>query len=129
MLIRGGTLVRCDGSGTPVVGDLLIDGQRIVAIGKIPQPRELVRVIDARGCAVMPGLIQAHVHLCQVLFRGMADDLPLLSWLERRIWPFEAAHDEASLCASAELGLLEMMLAGTTTILDMGCLLYTSRCV
>jgi cytosine/adenosine deaminase-related metal-dependent hydrolase len=68
----------------------------------------------------MPGFVQAHVHLCQVLFRGMADDLPLLSWLERRIWPFEAAHDDASLSASAELGLLEMMLAGTTTILDMG---------
>jgi 5-methylthioadenosine/S-adenosylhomocysteine deaminase len=50
----------------------------------------------------------------------MADDLPLLDWLAKRIWPFEAAHDEASLGASAELGLLEMMLAGTTTILDMG---------
>jgi 5-methylthioadenosine/S-adenosylhomocysteine deaminase len=50
----------------------------------------------------------------------MADDLPLLAWLQTRIWPYEAAHDEASLSASAELGLLEMMLAGTTTILDMG---------
>ncbi|MBX3193462.1 MAG: amidohydrolase family protein, partial [Labilithrix sp.] len=60
------------------------------------------------------------VHLCQVLFRGMADDLPLLQWLQRRIWPLEAAHDDRSIAASAELGLLEMMLAGTTTILDMG---------
>ena len=55
-----------------------------------------------------------------MLFRGAADDLPLLEWLKQRIWPFEAAHDERSLAASAELGLLEMMLAGTTTILDMG---------
>jgi 5-methylthioadenosine/S-adenosylhomocysteine deaminase len=77
-------------------------------------------LLEARGCAVVPGLVQAHVHLCQVLFRGMADDLPLLEWLEKRIWPLEAAHDEASLSASADLGLLEMMLAGTTTILDMG---------
>ncbi len=50
----------------------------------------------------------------------MADDMPLLEWLRARIWPLEAAHDEASLRASAELGITEMMLAGTTTILDMG---------
>ena len=79
-----------------------------------------VRVIDARGCAVIPGFVQAHVHLCQALFRGMADDMPLLEWLRTRIWPLEAAHDERSLTASAELGLAEMMAAGTTTILDMG---------
>jgi cytosine/adenosine deaminase-related metal-dependent hydrolase len=50
----------------------------------------------------------------------MADDMPLLDWLKRRIWPLEAAHDERTLTASAELGLVEMMVAGTTTILDMG---------
>jgi cytosine/adenosine deaminase-related metal-dependent hydrolase len=121
-LIRGGTLVMCDTHGAVREGDLLVDGQRIAAIGKIPQKllAPPVRIIDASGCAVTPGLVQAHVHLCQVLFRGMADDLPLLDWLRERIWPLEAAHDEASLRASAELGLLEAMLAGTTTILDMG---------
>ena len=126
VLIRGGTLGQCDAAGTVAQGDLLVDDGRIAALGRIPNPtsasngRGLVRVIDARGCAVIPGFVQAHVHLCQVLFRGMADDLPLLDWLEQRIWPYEAAHDDASLSASAELGLLEMMLAGTTTILDMG---------
>jgi cytosine/adenosine deaminase-related metal-dependent hydrolase len=50
----------------------------------------------------------------------MADDLPLLEWLKQRIWPLEAAHDEASLRASAELGLVELLKGGTTTILDMG---------
>ena len=123
-LIRGGTLVTCvDGPADGKQGDLLIEDGRIAAVGKVP-PRllegGLVRVLDASGCAVTPGLVQAHVHLCQVLFRGSADDLPLLEWLKQRIWPFEAAHDERSLGASAELGLLEMMLAGTTTILDMG---------
>lgn len=127
LLIRGGTLVRCDAAGSVGEGDLLVDGTHIAAVGLVPdaairkaQKNGRIRLIDARGCAVVPGFVQAHVHLCQVLFRGMADDLPLLEWLEKRIWPYEAAHDDASLAASAELGLLEMMLAGTTTILDMG---------
>ena len=121
----------CAGDGADgrvIQGDLLVVNGRIAAIGKVPKKlleptadaAGIIRVIDATGCAVTPGLVQAHVHLCQVLFRGAADDLPLLSWLKERIWPFEAAHDERSLTASAELGLLEMMLAGTTTILDMG---------
>jgi cytosine/adenosine deaminase-related metal-dependent hydrolase len=119
-VLRGGTIVTCNTANGVVHGDLLIEHGRIAAVGKLPRNLSGARLVDARGCAVVPGLVQAHVHLCQVLFRGMADDLPLLEWLEKRIWPLEAAHDEASLSASAELGLLEMMLAGTTTILDMG---------
>lgn len=112
----------CDAAGTaPRPADLLVENGRIAAIGKArPAAKGPTRVVDATGCAVVPGLVQAHVHLCQAMFRGMADDLPLLEWLRQRIWPLEAAHDEKSLSASAELGLLEMMLAGTTTILDMG---------
>jgi len=52
----------------------------------------------------MPGLIQAHVHLCQTLFRGLADDLPLEAWLARRIWPLESAHTDESVYWSAMLG-------------------------
>ena len=103
------------------VGDVLLEGDRIIAVGDVSASlRTPARVIDATGCAVIPGFVQAHVHLCQALFRGMADDLPLLEWLKARIWPLEAAHDPKSLAASAELGLAEMMRAGTTTILDMG---------
>ncbi|MDP9152540.1 MAG: amidohydrolase family protein, partial [Myxococcota bacterium] len=103
-------------------GDVLVSGRDIVAVGSVVAVRRggLTRVLDVRGCAVIPGLVQAHVHLCQTLMRGMADDLPLLEWLRTRIWPLEAAHDEKSLTASAELGLAEAMLGGTTTILDMG---------
>jgi cytosine/adenosine deaminase-related metal-dependent hydrolase len=50
----------------------------------------------------------------------MADELPLMEWLRRRIWPLEAAHDERSMRASARLGLVEMIRAGTTSILDLG---------
>jgi cytosine/adenosine deaminase-related metal-dependent hydrolase len=120
ILVRGGTIVTCDAKDRVFEGDLLIDGRTIAALGPRVSPKEPCRMIDARGAAVIPGFVQAHVHLCQVLFRGMADDRPLLSWLKERIWPLEAAHDEASLRASAELGLAEMIRAGTTTILDMG---------
>ena len=125
-LIRGGVVVTCDPGSRVFDGDVLVRGEKISAVverggrGEKEDLRRPVRVLDATGCAVIPGFVQAHVHLCQALFRGMADDLPLLEWLERRIWPLEAAHDEASLTASAELGLAEMLRAGTTTILDMG---------
>jgi cytosine/adenosine deaminase-related metal-dependent hydrolase len=122
-LIEGGVVVTCDASDRVVRADVLVKGGRIAAIGRVPrrgEGRAPLRVLDARGCAVMPGFVQAHVHLCQTLMRGMADDLPLLEWLRSRIWPLEAAHDERSMRASAELGLLEVMTAGTTTVLDMG---------
>jgi cytosine/adenosine deaminase-related metal-dependent hydrolase len=73
----------------------------------------------------MPGLIQAHVHLCQTLFRGLADDLPLEDWLVRRIWPLEAAHTEETVYASALLGAAELLLGGTTAILDMETVRHT----
>jgi cytosine/adenosine deaminase-related metal-dependent hydrolase len=77
-------------------------------------------VVDARGLTLLPGLVQAHVHLCQTIARGLAEDRTLLPWLRECIWPLEAAHDPASLRASAELSVLELLLGGTTAILDMG---------
>ncbi|MDQ3038083.1 MAG: 5'-deoxyadenosine deaminase [Myxococcota bacterium] len=122
LVVRGGTVVTMDGSRRVVRGDVVIRGDRIIAIEerRRRRPARVARMIDAEGCAVVPGFVQAHVHLCQALFRGMADELPLMEWLRRRIWPFEAAHDARSMRASARLGLAEMMRAGTTTILDIG---------
>jgi 5-methylthioadenosine/S-adenosylhomocysteine deaminase len=122
LLVSSGTVITCDGSDRVFAGSVLVRDGRIAALGADAErlARRPFRRIDAHGCAVIPGFVQAHVHLVQVLFRGMADDLPLLDWLRERIWPLEAAHDEASLRASAELGLAELLLGGTTTILDMG---------
>jgi cytosine/adenosine deaminase-related metal-dependent hydrolase len=75
--------------------------------------------IDCSGLILLPGLVQAHIHLCQTLFRGLADDLTLETWLARRIWPLEAAHTEESVYWSALLGAAELLLGGTTAILDM----------
>jgi 5-methylthioadenosine/S-adenosylhomocysteine deaminase len=120
VLIRGGTVVTMDASRRVIENaDVLVGGDRIAAIGK-RLDAGFARTIDASGCAIVPGLVQAHVHLCQALFRGMADGLPLLAWLRERIWPLEGAHDARSITASARLGLAEMLLGGTTSILDMG---------
>lgn len=79
-------------------------------------------LIMANHLTLIPGFIQTHIHLCQTLFRGMADDLELLDWLQLRIFPYENAHNPASLRASAQLGLCELQMGGTTTLLDMGTL-------
>ena len=106
--------------GRAVPGDLVVSGSRIAALGpNAPAPSD-AEVLDRPGHYVMPGLVQTHVHLVQTLFRGLAEDLTLLDWLQRRVWPLEAAHDEASVRAGVRLGLVELLTSGTTTILDMG---------
>jgi 5-methylthioadenosine/S-adenosylhomocysteine deaminase len=125
LLIRNGTLVTGDRLGTIVRGDLLIEKSRISRIGKNLKPKIKHKIIDATDTFVIPGLVQAHIHLCQTLFRGLADDLSLLDWLEKKIWPFEKAHTKKSIQASARVGILDLMLCGTTTIVDMGTVNYT----
>ncbi len=123
LVLRGGTIVTCDREDRVVEGDLRVSCGRIAAVGGVA-PKAPARVVDVSGCVVLPGFVQAHVHLCQTLFRGMADDLPLLEWLRTRIWPLEAAHDARSLRASADLGIAELLAGGTTTVLDMGTVLH-----
>src|SRR5438067_3900924 len=101
-----------------VEGDVSIRDGRIAAIGSnIADAHDTV--IDARGGYVLPGLIQTHIHLCQTLFRGFADDLPLMEWLRRRVWPMEAAHSPATLRAAARLAATELLASGTTAVLTM----------
>lgn len=77
---------------------------------------------DFQNQTLIPGFVQTHVHLCQTLFRGFADDLELLDWLQKRIFPFENSHDKKSLKISAKLGINDLLTGGTTTFLDMGTL-------
>jgi cytosine/adenosine deaminase-related metal-dependent hydrolase len=104
----------------------LVDG-KIAEIAKT-KPRKIARdaeIVDAEGLTVLPGFVQAHIHLCQTLFRNQADDLEVLDWLSKRIWPMEAAHTEETLHASALLGIHELLSSGTTCILDMGTVRHT----
>ena len=127
VLIRGGTVVTMDAADTVVTGDVLVRGGRIEAVGGELSDADADATIDARGCAVLPGFVQTHVHLCQTLFRGAADDLALLDWLKRRVWPMEAAHDAESLRASARLGVAEMIRGGTTCALTMETVRHTEE--
>jgi 5-methylthioadenosine/S-adenosylhomocysteine deaminase len=101
-----------------VEGDVSIRDGRIAAIGShITEKHD--RTIDARGGYVLPGFVQTHIHLCQTLFRGYADDLRLMDWLRTRVWPMEAAHDERTLRIAARLAATELLSTGTTTVLTM----------
>ena len=99
-------------------GSVSVRDGRIAAVGDVP---ELLHdtVIDARGGYLLPGFIQTHVHLCQTLFRGFADDMPLLEWLRLRVWPMEAAHSPSTLRASVQLAAAELLRTGTTSVLTM----------
>jgi 5-methylthioadenosine/S-adenosylhomocysteine deaminase len=110
-----------DAADTVFEGDVLVRGSRIESVGLASAVASATAdvTIDARGCAVLPGFVQTHVHLCQTLFRGAADDLELIDWLKKRVWPMEAAHDAASLRASARLGVAELIRGGTTCALTM----------
>lgn len=119
ILIRNGTLVTMDNQDAIVAGDLFVSDGKIERVGHGAGATSADTVIDATGCALLPGFVQTHVHLCQTLFRGSADDLALIDWLRKRVWPMEAALDAASIRASAQLGVAEMIKGGTTCALTM----------
>lgn len=85
-----------------------------------PPPHAGWEEIDASDAWIIPGFIGGHVHLCQTLIRGTAERLDLYQWLQRVIWPMEAAHDEETMAISAEAGIVQLLAGGVTTILDMG---------
>ncbi|MDX6444145.1 MAG: 5-methylthioadenosine/S-adenosylhomocysteine deaminase [Blastocatellia bacterium] len=129
ILIKGGTIVTMDDRNSIVQGDVLIRDGRIAEIASAidADASDPIDTIDARGCAVLPGFVQTHIHLCQTLFRGAADDLSLIDWLKKRIWPMEAAHTKDSVRASARLGIAEMIRGGSTCALTMETVRHTEE--
>ena len=126
VLLKAGILVTMNPDRQIGRGDLYLEDGVIRGIGEnAAAGRKVEETIDCQGMLVIPGLIQPHVHLCQTLFRGAADGLELLDWLQQRIWPFEAAHTKDSLYTSALLGGAELLRSGTTAVLDMGTVHHT----
>ena len=78
-----------------------------------------VREIDGTGKVLMPGLINTHCHVAMTLQRGYADDIALMKWLHEYIWPFEAQQTPDEIVLGAEMGIVEMLLGGVTTFVDM----------
>lgn len=124
LLIKNGNVIL--GSNAEISSvDILIRDKIIseispnIDITELKKNGENLTIIDAKEKLVSPGFIQTHLHLCQTLFRGSADDLELLDWLRLRVWPMEAAHNPASLAASSQLAVAELIKSGTTSALTM----------
>jgi 5-methylthioadenosine/S-adenosylhomocysteine deaminase len=124
LVVTGGTVVTVDGNDRVLAsGAIAIDGRDIVAVDSasvIAQRFSATRTIDATGLVVLPGLINTHTHAPMVLYRGLADDLALMEWLQKYIFPAEAKTvNPAFVRAGTRLAALEMIQSGTTMYADM----------
>ena len=126
LVVRGGTILTMSEGWDIAAGDVHVEGGRIVQVGgdAVPRGRDY-EILDAEGALVVPGFVQTHVHVCQTLARGRADDLALLDWLRKVVWPYEAALDRADVTAAARLAFAELLRGGTTCIQDMGTVRHT----
>ncbi|MCJ7734171.1 MAG: 5'-deoxyadenosine deaminase [Anaerolineales bacterium] len=120
ILIKNGYLVTMDQDGNRGYFDIYIKDNKIQEIAPVIT-KEADKVIDGKDRLVLPGFVQSHIHLCQSLLRGQADDQPLMDWLDT-ITGLEFRHTPETLYASSRIGLAEMIKSGTTSIIDMGTL-------
>src|SRR5436190_1246988 len=124
LVVANGTVVTVDAARRVIPhGAVAIDGRDIVAIGTADAIAAAYRgrdTIDAAGSVIMPGLVNTHTHAPMVLFRGLADDLALMDWLQKYIFPAEAKTVSPEFVrAGTRLAALEMIESGTTTYADM----------
>jgi 5-methylthioadenosine/S-adenosylhomocysteine deaminase len=124
LIVAGGTVVPVTPGSEPVAnGAVAVKGREIVAVA---EARELLaqapsaHVLDAAGGIIMPGLVNTHTHLAMTLLRGVADDLPLMAWLEEHIWPAERTLMTAETVVTGTLlAAAESLKAGVTCVCDM----------
>lgn len=116
LLLRGGLVVTQDASRRVLPGDVLVERGRIAAVGEVDA--KVDEVLDCRGCAVLPGLINTHHHVANTLLRGLADDLPLEAMLERA-FAVDAKFTRRDVQIGALLGCIEMIRSGTTSFHDL----------
>ena len=124
LIVTGGTVVTMD-AGRQVLspGSVAIDGSQIVAVGRpedVAARFTAAETIDARGQVLLPGLVNTHTHAPMVMYRGLADDLALMDWLQKYIFPAEAKTVSPEMVRiGTRLAALEMIQSGTTTFADM----------
>lgn len=122
ILIKNGTVLTInDKKETFKKGFVLIENDLIADIGAGDPPEAYEKadqVLDATNMAVMPGIVNAHTHLFQSFIRGLADDKPLLEWLEAAIWPVAKALTPEEAYVAAMVGLMENVRGGSTSVID-----------
>jgi len=123
ILIKGATIITVENHDDIIPGgEIAIEGQYIVSVGpagSAPEGFVPDRVLDASDMLAMPGFVNSHTHAAMTLLRSYADDLPLMKWLEEKIWPLEAKLEEEDIYWGTMLCCLEMIRSGTTTFADM----------
>jgi len=119
-LIKGAAVVRRPGEGVTPAADVVVEGARFSGVFPPGEAQgEFDRVIEAEGKLLVPGFVNAHTHLAMTLFRGLAEDLALKDWLEKKIWPAERKLTGEIVYWFSLLGLVEMIRTGTTAFADM----------
>jgi 5-methylthioadenosine/S-adenosylhomocysteine deaminase len=124
LVLTGGVVVTMDPAGRVISpGAVAIEGDRLAAVGpaaEVGRQFPSARRVDTTGQIVLPGLVNTHTHAPMVLFRGLADDLPLMRWLNEYIFPAESRTvSPAFVRTGTALAALEMIESGTTTFADM----------
>jgi 5-methylthioadenosine/S-adenosylhomocysteine deaminase len=123
-LVVGGTVLTMEPDTEPIKnGAVAVTDGKIAAVGPAEQLLEMAPagdVLNAGNCLIMPGLVNTHSHLAMTVLRGIADDLPLMEWLEKHIWPVEKEHmNRETIRLGTELAVAEQLLGGVTTTTDM----------
>jgi 5-methylthioadenosine/S-adenosylhomocysteine deaminase len=122
ILVINGTLLTLDANHTEIAdGAVAISQDTITAVGSANgfSDWSAARVVDAGGGIIMPGLINTHTHAAMTCFRGLADDLQLMNWLNEHIFPAEAKLDDQKVYRGTLLACAEMIMSGTTCFCDM----------
>lgn len=122
ILVTNGVVLTMDPENTVIEnGAVTIAGDRIQAVGPTQAFADTAaqKIIDAGGGIIMPGLVNVHTHASMTCFRGLADDLPLMNWLNDHIFPAESKLDRATVYSGALLACAEMILSGITCFCDM----------
>jgi len=122
ILITNGIVLTMDAQNRQINdGAVAVKGEHIIALGSATDFTDwnAAHILDAQGGIIMPGLVNTHMHAAMTLFRGLADDLPLMTWLHEHIFPAEARLNRHKVYAGTMLACAEMILSGTTCFCDM----------
>ena len=117
LLLRAGRYL--NPAGEIIAGDIDIENGRILFCGVTPANWTADETIDCREKLITPGLVNAHTHAAMTLFRSYADDMALMDWLQKKIWPAEANLTAEDVYWGSQLAIAEMLASGTTAFADM----------